>query len=111
MDANMITKPKYDNNEYSWIWLDREFIQWFMGVMSDRTDAYTTPNIRGIEAKEPEQAFTNYIKDVGEYLIEIANCRDNLWSTTATQPSSALADQLCEEAISGDLYGDYEIMG
>ena len=75
MSASMIKKPEYNGQDYSWIWIDREFVGWFTGVMNNKINPCDTPAVRAIEATDPEQAFTEYIRDVGEYLINIAECR------------------------------------
>lgn len=73
--CNMMKAPNYNGIPNSWIWLDKEFVKWFAGTMSGTIDICDTPSIRAIAATNHEQAFTKYIQEVGEYLINIAEFR------------------------------------
>ena len=70
-------EPTYNGVQHSWMWLNKEFTEWFIGVMSNKLDPRNTPQIRAITAKDNEQAFTEYIREVGEFLINIAEDREN----------------------------------
>lgn len=77
IDARGIKRPEYNERIHSWIWLDKEFTNWFVGVMSGSVDPYSTPPIRAIQVGKHEEAFTKYIADVGEYLLKISKCRNS----------------------------------